>query len=394
MQLSPRISSFFVPLTLSGIVLAGLLMSCANSETKKAAQNSVTESASAGPAVNPNDVLFSFVFLGCNRIDKADVDSPNTNKSTANVPELQRTFKEICQLNPKPVYLFFVGDLVLGLDNDPKKLTKQLKAWVKQYNDPTFSPIAKSGIKLVAVPGNHESLYASGKGKSKEEIPWKALPYWMNEMSAFMPPGAVNRVGGKDSLDNLQTYSFNYSNTHFVMLNTDTYNKGLKIGQAPASWINSDLQNAGKNKAVNHIFLLGHKPCFVDAKSKDVDDVMDTTVTNQIWPVMESNKAEAMLSAHSHQYYRCQPHNGKSYQVIAGNGGSPYESKLDSAHQFFGYTIVYVMKNNQVVVKSMGRTVYDGHYLETIPASLPTTVRDSVNLSWGTTAPVWADGKL
>lgn len=352
------------------------------------------KSGSASVTVAPDDVLFSFVFLGCNRIDKDDVDSPNTNKSTANVPELQRTFREISALNPKPVFLFFVGDLVLGLEKDPKKLSKQLKEWVKQYNDPKFSPIAQSGIKLIAVPGNHESLYMSGKGKSKEELPWKALPYWMNEMGSFMPAGKINRVPGKDSMDNLQTYSFDYLNTHFVMLNTDTYNKHNKIGQAPASWIANDLQQAGSNSATKHIFLLGHKPSYVDAKSKDADDRMDTAVTNIIWPAMEHNKAEAMLSAHSHQYYRCQPDQNKSYQVIAGNGGSPYESKLDTAHQFFGYTIVYVLKNNHVVIKSMGRTVYDKHYLETLPSGLPTTTRDSVDISWGSSAPYWSDGKL
>lgn len=347
-----------------------------------------------GQTPAPNGVLFSFVFLGCNRIDKDDVDSPNTNKSTANLPELQRTFQEISALNPKPVFLFFVGDLVLGLEKDPKKLSKQLKEWVKVYNDPKFSPIAQSGVKLIVVPGNHEALYKSGKGKDKEELPWKSLPYWMQEMGSFMPSGHLNRVSGKDSLDNLQTYSFDYLNTHFIMLNTDTYNKHNKIGQAPASWIANDLEQAGKNSSTNHIFLLGHKPSFVDAKSTDVDAVMDTAVTNIIWPAMEHTKAEAMLSAHSHQYYRCQPYAGKSYQVIAGNGGSPYESKLDEAHQFYGYTIVYVLKNNQIVIKSMGRTVLDGQYLETLPATLPTTTRDSVNISWGTSAPVWPDGKL
>ncbi len=385
-------------LAISSIIVSGAFM-CSSSNASTQATNTATGTevapATAAPAgIAPGDILFSFVFMGCNRIDKDDIDNPNTNKSTANLPELQRTFREVCALNPKPVYFFFVGDLVLGLDNDPKKLSKQLKAWVKQYNDIAFSPISQSGIKMIAVPGNHESLYKTGKGKNKEEIPWKALPYWMNEMFFFIPDVKLNRVGGKDSMDNLMTYSFNYANTHFVMLNTDTYNKKGKIGQAPAKWINSDLQAAGANKGINHIFLLGHKPSFVDAKSAGSDDVMDTAVTNMIWPVMESNKAEAMLSAHSHQYYRCQPHSGKTYQVIAGNGGSPYESKLDSAHQFFGYTIVYVLKNNKVVIKSMGRTVYDGTYLETLPANLPTTNRDSVNISWGTTAPFWADGKL
>jgi len=382
-------------ITLIAALLAGgsAFLACANDGHHA---DTTTQNQPAEPpgetAVNSNDVQFSFVFLGCNRIDKDDVDSPNTNKSTANLPELQRTFTEISKLNPKPVFLFFVGDLVLGLDKDPKKLTGELDAWKKVYKDASFSPIASSGIKLIAVPGNHESLYMSGKGKKKEEVPWQALPYWMQEMSEFMPAAPINKVGGKDSMDNLQTYSFNYGDTHFIMLNTDTYNKNLEIGKAPADWIVSDLQNAGKDKSVKHIFLLGHKPCYVD-DAKGGDAVMDSQVTNKIWPAMESNKAEAMLSAHSHQYYRCQPHANKSYQVIAGNGGSPYESKLDSAHQFYGYTIVYVMKNGQVLIKSMGRTVYDGNYMETLPPGLPTTVRDSVSISWGTTAPVWPSGK-
>jgi hypothetical protein len=370
-------------------IMAATILSFGNAGGQKKNAGNI-----ASTTLAPKDVLFSFVFLGCNRIDKDDINNPNTNKSTANLPELQRTFTEISALNPKPVFLFFVGDLVLGLDNDPKVLSKQLKAWVKQYNDPAFSPIAQSGIKLIAVPGNHESLYKTGKGKDKEELPWKALPYWMNEMGAFMPDGTINRVPGKDSLDNLQTYSFDYQNTHFVMLNTDTYNKKEKIGQAPAAWIAADIQKASAKSSTQHIFLLGHKPSYVDAKAKDVDAVMDTNITNIIWPAMERGKAEAMLSAHSHQYYRTQPHPNQSYQVIAGNGGSPYESKLDSAHQFFGYTIVYVLKNNQVVIKSMGRTVDDGNYLETLPANLPTTTRDSVNISLGTTAPYWEDGKL
>jgi hypothetical protein len=118
--------------------------------------------------LNPDSVLFSFVFMGCNRIDYNDVSEQNP--STANLAQLQRSFIEACAIKPKPTYFFFLGDLVLGLDKNPQVLESELKAWVNVYNDITFSPISKSGIQMVAVPGNHEMLYMHKTGKGKNEV--------------------------------------------------------------------------------------------------------------------------------------------------------------------------------------------------------------------------------
>jgi hypothetical protein len=341
--------------------------------------------------INPDSVQFSFVFMGCNRVDYSDSANANTNASTANVPELQRTFNEVSALNPKPDFFFFLGDLVLGLDKSQPILEKQLAAWAQQYKDNNFSKIAGSGIKMIAIPGNHEMLYMDES--TSQEVPWQAsLSSWMKIMSPFMPDGPVNRVGGSDSLDNLQTYSFTYKNTHFIMMNTDTYNPALKIGQAPAAWIAADIAKARSNPKVEHIFLMGHKPSYVDAPMTAYDDRLDTSITATIWPAMENNHAEAMLSAHSHQYYRTQPNAGKSYQVIAGNGGSPYVRHIDKDHQFFGYSVIYIMKNGKVIVRSMGRSVPAKSYLESLTDKDSTTIRDQVDISWGTNAPVWNDG--
>jgi hypothetical protein len=341
--------------------------------------------------INPDSVLFSFAFMGCNRIDWTDTANANTNASTANVPELQRSFNEIAQLTPKPQLFFFLGDLVLGLDQNPVKLSSQLQAWKTQQQDPAFSALAQSGIKVIAVPGNHEMLFMDSPGY---ELPWQAsLPTWMSVMSSYMPDGPINRIGGPDSMNQLQTYSFDYMNTHFIMVNTDTYNPLLKIGQAPASWINSDILAARQNMANEHIFLLGHKPSYVDAPITDPAEFMDTNITNQIWPAMEQHNVEAMLSAHSHQYYRTQPHAFKSYQVIAGNAGSPYEKHLPKQDQFFGYSVIYIMKNGQVLLRSMGRSVPKDEYLELLNDSTKTTVRDAADISWGTTAASWNAGK-
>lgn len=359
----------------------------------------ISEPISDTAKVNPDSVLYSFVFMGCNRIDKDQLNDSNTNASTANLPELQRTFTEVSALKPRPVFFFFLGDEVLGLTQTQKDLQHQLKAWRKQYADTSFSPISASGIKMIAIPGNHESLY-QGKDKNgdKAELPNSiALAAWMKEMSAFVPDsGTVNRVTGPDSLNNLATYSFTYSNTRFIMINTDTYNAGDTIGMAPAAWINADILAAKKDTTVKHIFLLGHKPAVVSKKlyKANNDDIMDVSVVKSIWPIMDSNKVEAMLSAHSHQYNRIQPDSGMAYQIIAGNGGSPYEGALQQkdsvAHQYYGYTIVYVMKNNNVILQSMGRTVKYKNYLRSLSPADITTVRDRVNIKWGTNAGTYA----
>ena len=74
--------------------------SCSSPEKKETAAASIY-------TINPDSVEFSFVFMGCNRISAGDVASPNTNASTANLPQLKRTFTEVCQLNPKPTFFFF-----------------------------------------------------------------------------------------------------------------------------------------------------------------------------------------------------------------------------------------------------------------------------------------------
>jgi hypothetical protein len=47
------------------------------------------------------------------------------------------------------------------------------------------------------------------------------------------------------------------------------------------------------------------------------------------------------------------------------------------------------MKNQQVIIQSMGRSIPAANYLEKIPANTPTTIRDQVNISWGTNGGTW-----
>jgi hypothetical protein len=367
-------------------------MSCNNKKSPAAAKpekKNDTAVLTQTQDINPDSVLYSFVFMGCNRVDRKDLNNPGTNASTANLPQLQGTFNEVCNMNPRPKYFFFLGDLVLGLNTDTGVLSQQLAAWKQVYYDTAFSPISTSGIQMIAVPGNHEMLYY-GKKKNGELPLNGSINAWMNQVGAFMPAGnpTLSRATGSQ---NQATYSFSDGATHFIIMNTDTYdsNNSQTIGLTDTTWINADLQTAGNNPAIKNIFLMGHKP-IVTVKNgylqnETGEHVVDASVRNSLWPMM-NNYLTAELSAHVHDYLRFQPDSANFYQVIAGNGGSK------GSATFYGYSIIYVMKNGSVVLKSMGRGYK--HYMDPLnPVKYPTLTQDSVNLSHGSNSPDYGGGR-
>ncbi|HZC45250.1 MAG TPA: hypothetical protein VE243_02175, partial [Candidatus Acidoferrum sp.] len=194
----------------------------------------------------------SFVIIGCNRVLKGD-KSPD-NPSTANLPQLERSFTEIAALQPPPNFVFFTGDLVLGLTSDLKELRNQLESWISVYRN---SDLGRSpSIRLVALPGNHESLV--GEKGSQASNPG-AEEVWLSVMERFIAGNNGPLAGGPDNLATDQsrlTYSFDYRHTHFVILNTDPFGA---IGTVPLFWLAGDLANAKQNGSPKHIFVLGHK---------------------------------------------------------------------------------------------------------------------------------------
>ena len=120
---------------------------------------------SGGFARDP--IKLSFVFMGCNRIQHKDWKKTKADDpSSANLPQLQQTFHDIANLDQVPPYLFFLGDLVVNLeDDDGKTLKKQLEAWTSLYK---ASPLAAKTT-LIPLPGNHEMLKKVGDDKDKDE---------------------------------------------------------------------------------------------------------------------------------------------------------------------------------------------------------------------------------
>jgi hypothetical protein len=328
---------------------------------------------SAGINREPEDsLLFSFAVVGCNRVDKQDLSS--SDPSTANLPQLNRTFRDILALKNKPKFFFFVGDMVIGYTGmDTTLLKNELSAWVALYEQ---SGLKQAGIELVPTPGNHEVLSAHGKpaNASAEQIFTEVMqPYIKNNNGPL--------IGGLDSLQTDQselTYSFDYKNTHFVMLNTDDVDKESRI---PYHWVINDIKDA-KQRGAEHIFALGHKPAY-PYPGEDGLDVYPNE-RDSFWLALEAVHSEAMFAAHNHIYYRAQPDAYKTRQIVAGNGGSPLSAFAASPWQKnFGFVLVEVYQSGKVLMKEYARrdVPADGYLGD--PTNYPTTVRDSVDISWG-----------
>ena len=325
------------------------------------------------------DIQFSFVVIGCNRVDKSDIAA--TSPSTANIEQLNRTFKEISELSPLPKFLFLTGDLVYGYTSDTANLESQLKGWLQLYEQ---SPLASKPTILIPLPGNHE--IQNEKKVAYEE----AEKSWIKVMKPYLKYGGNGpHAGGEDQLKTDQsylTYSFDYQDTHFLLLNTDPVGKEWSV---PVNWINKDLAKAKQNK-VKHIFAIGHKPAYsyprnlytYPPKLEDGLGRFYPEMRDKFWSLLVSHHSEAMLAAHNHLYYRTKGVNGNTWQIIAGNGGSKIENLVNQkSMNFFGFTVINVLKDGRVTLTSYGRDVPAEGYLAPSSAS-PTTVRDQADITW------------
>ena len=137
-------------------------------------------------------------------------------------------------------------------------------------------------------------------------------------------------IGGADNLTTDQsklTYSFNYGQDHFIVINTDPVGKDSKTAY---KWIASDAQTAKANNA-RHIFAFGHKPAYSSPMKPGDGLEVFAADRDSLWKYLEQYSCEAMFAAHEHLWDTIRPHSGKTYQVIAGNGGSRVETTFMGA---------------------------------------------------------------
>jgi len=111
-------------------------------------------------------------------------------------------------------------------------------------------------------------------------------------------------------------YSFNYGNSHFVVLDSEEKDEGKKncIVGRQLDWLREDL-NA--HRGAEHIFVFVHKPLWE----------METSNWNHIvHPLLAEHRVELVFAGHRHLYRRPVTKDGVKYIVTAG-GGSPLRAR-------------------------------------------------------------------
>jgi len=295
-----------------GIALSG----CADNHELRPLQ-SLPSTATLGRAADPDHFVF-YVF-GDNRPAKKS-DPP-----TLTIQQIADALTAA-----KPALALSCGDLIEGKEPDNE-------AHIRAEYQAILDIFHATGVPLYNAPGNHEMDDAN-------DVPNSTMTQYYAEIVG-LPYG-----------------SFDYSNSHFVSLNTEEVASLLviKSPRAPTDDGSSDLdpgyvspeqrqwldEDLALHKSSAHVFLFMHHSIH-SFKAKNALDKASADALTAI--LAKYPNVTAVFSAHEHLYYNVQAPTdlddpmagtatGPRY-LVTGGAGAPLQS---NDHGFFHYFIVSV----------------------------------------------------
>ena len=207
------------------------------------------------------------------------------------------------------------------------------------------------------VVGNHE---LPGKGS---EIYYGSNMEWLREYNydangSGTHPDIVN-TGPSGCPET--TYSFDYDNAHFVVLNNYCDNDGDKVTDGDITghlynWLASDL--AATNK--EHIFVIGHQPAYPqpdadNGRTRKMKDSLNAYPANRdrFWNLLKNAGVVAYICGHTHNYSAVEI-NGV-WQLNSGHARGQGDIGAPST-----FLIIHV--NGSTVEFNANRDTHDGVY--------------------------------
>jgi len=218
---------------------------------------------------------FRFAVMGDSR-----GNAKSKEKAPINETELSYLIQEIIDLNPKPLFAVFGGDLALRADVDDWKSWKLI-----------MQPLAKAGIGLYLVKGNHELYDAHVKCRLDNQTAYQAF---VAANYAYIPS---NGPPGYDRL----AYWFEHDNSLFIVLDSfymypdsivdaDLYG-GVTWQQL--AWLDGLLATTTKA----HRFVFSHMPAYPRDATKKYDRSL-----YDLWKVLVTRGITYFFGAHEHLY--------------------------------------------------------------------------------------------
>jgi len=226
-------------------------------------------------------------------------------------------------------FIIVVGDMITGSAKSSTHMNR-LKKWK--------DVVEKYGIPFYVGAGNHEI-----ESELSENI----------VRSIFEMP--ENGPAGLKEL----AYSFDYGDSHFIMLDTDIFNDFHAIGEEQLRWLKEDLE---KNQKKN-IFVFGHEPAY--PVYNHVGSSLDKYPFQRdgLWSVFKKYKVSAYICGHEHLYNKAV--HESVYQIITGGGGAPI-AIAEKKGGFYNFVVIDVKSDRPagVTVKDINGFVKDTFDIE------------------------------
>ena len=235
--------------------------------------------------ITANAQKFSFVVLGDSQFE--------------NPASFEEIVKETELLHPD--FVIHVGDMIHGYTYDINTAREQWKKFKKQ-----ISPLT---MPFYPTPGNHDVT-------TKEIQP------------------AYTEVWGKGRL----YYSFDYKNSHFIIINAFLDQQFDTIPKAEYQWLLRDLE---KTKNIKNIFISFHSPLYMNPKYD----------WKPLQSILTHYNIKGIFSGHYHIYdYRLE--NGIPYFCINSSGNMDFNNFLAGYGHGFLYASVDSDKVNYAFVSN------------------------------------------
>ena len=146
-------------------------------------------------------------------------------------------------------------------------------------------------------------------------------------------------TNGPDGYSEL-VYSFDYANSHFVVLNSEKPDQGI-VNDVQRAWLEKDL---AANKKEN-VFVFFHEPAF--QVSQNVNDALDAHPSERdaLWNILKKYNVKYVFNGHAHLF--SEKKIGNIYQIVEGDTDStdddfPLAGYADFAYKGKAYTIMQV----------------------------------------------------
>ncbi|MCF0073976.1 metallophosphoesterase [Dyadobacter sp. CY261] len=151
-----------------------------------------------------------------------------------------------------------------------------------------------------ATPGNHDYRDGGEPSRLSHQI------HYFSIVDNFKNGEAGGVPSGKE-----EYYSYDYSNIHFVSLDSYGFEKAgdndysiLAPKTVQYRWLKADLQQARANPAINWIIVYTHMPPYTGGThNSDTEDQL-IAIRQNLVPLLDSNKVDLLMTGHSHNYER------------------------------------------------------------------------------------------